>query len=1248
MTDLRRHIPPVALTWDDEAPQTSWRVLDGTLVFADISGFTALTERLAARGRIGAEEIIETLNQVFAAMVRAAAGRGGELLKFGGDALFFFFHGPGHVDRACDTAIGMRAELRRAAAEPTSVGRLRLSMSVGVHAGEIHLFLVGAPTRELFVLGPAADAVVAAEESAEAGQIVVTPATAARLPARAVRCSADGRLLLVRRSPTSTAAPTPALPQVPRARLSTLFPALLGEHLDPGPPDPEHRTATIAFCRFSGTDALLAKEGPEAVAHALGSTLSMLEAALAPERVTLLAVDLDADGGRFFLASGVPRASEDDEGRMLRALQQFLASGPPLPVGAGVSRGHVFAAEVGADFRAAYSAMGDTTNTAARIMARAPAGSVLAHPAVLEHARTGFVAQPRGPFAMKGKAAPLLVHEVGAPTGPRDPRGATRLPFVARTAELEQFAAVIDRAGAGRGGSVVVTGAAGLGKSRLVHQAWEQATGMVQWNLRAEPYGAASPYRVFREPLRRLLGITAADPVTLGEQLVHALQERAPQLLPLSPLLADVIAAQVPETPEAAALDPQYRPDRLADAVVELADAVVAAPLALVVEDAHWADAASVGLLDRIAAAATERPWVVVAVRREGATGGFDPAPATRIVVDPLPPRAVEQLVLAATAAAPLRPHDVETLVDRAQGNPLFVAEAVRARGSGAVDALPDSLTAVLASQIDALPLAARRLLKVGAVLGRSFRTVVLESVLRALDVEPDASVLNGLDAFLAPDGPDRLRFRSALLRDAAYEELAYRMRARLHAQAGLAIEQLSRNATADAATLAVHFAAAGDQERTWRYSRVAADAARAAYANADAAAQYERAIEAGRRLESVGAEELARTWSVLGDVLELAGVLDRSAEAFRKAASLTADPVARAEILVRQARVAERSGAYAPALRLLARSRRLLALAPAGDPGAERIAGRLDTLAALVRLGQERPQRARHWAVRAVEVTRRSGDAEALVQALMAIDYADLMLGRPGVGDHTREALQICIANGFRPRESVARANLGGYAFFAGRWPEAVQWYRSSREVALAAGNAFGAAETDLSLADIWLHQGRLDDAEAAVADAVRVLGASGVEFSRRYGDLLHAYITLARGDVAQAQALAHEVGQQFDAMGHRVSAYESALLEAECAVVAGAPQQALDLIGAGESVAGGDAAALVARAGLLRGRALAALGRGQEALAAVDGALEAAREQNLPYDEARLLQVRAGLSGDADDDARARGILVGLGAPV
>lgn len=1254
MIDLRRHLPPVALTWDEETPGALWRVVDGTLVFADISGFTALTERLSRRGRIGAEEIVETLNRVFGPMLQIAASRGGELLKFGGDALLFLFRGASHVEQACDAAVEMRTALRQAASVPTSVGRLRLSMSVGIHSGDIHLFLVGSPTRELFVLGPGATQTAEAEKAAQAGQVVVSPATAARLPRDATRPREDGQWLLRRRTARSGPSGARPLPPLAQATLNTLFPRTLGQYLAPAIPDPEHRVAAIAFIRFSGTDALLASPGPGAVAEALHETVGIVEAALEPEGVSLLATDIDSDGGKFFLGSGIPAAFEDNEGRMLRAMRRIADAPSPLRLQLGVNRGHVFVAEIGVAERGAYSGMGDTTNTAARIMSKAPPGRIFAHPSVLEHSRTRFAVTPAGPFSMKGKAVPLLVYDVGEEIGTRDePTSGTRLPFLGREKELREVCAGLEDGLSGRGSVVTITSESGLGKTRLAREAIESTAIDHLVIFRAEPYGTANAYRMLRDPLRALLGIERAEPETMGQALLAALGRMAPELVSSAPLLADVAQVDVPSTPEVDQLDPRYRPDRVADAFVRLLDRVLPGRVVVAVEEAHWADAASARLLDRIAAESADRSWAVLAIRRSD-PGGFQPETGIRVDLSPLPPHVIEWLVIAATEATPLRPHEIAAIVDRAQGNPLFVDEITRiAVGIGSMDALPESVGAALTAQIDALHPRVRRILRYCAVLGRSFRTEVLGIVLAAEGLELEPGDLEALSSFLERDGEHRMRFRNSLVRDATYDGLAFRIRARLHQTAGETLERISTDLDTDAPTLALHFWRAGDPERTWSYARRAGDQARRAYANVEAAEMYERALEVCRRVPGVTDAERADLWIALGELRELAGVLDGSVDAYRRAATLTDDPVSRAEIMAKRARVHQRADAAQTAMRVVTSARRLLALAP--GPEAEAVTVRLDNLMALIRLAQEKPREAQRWAQRAAEGARHIDDLSSLGSALLAWGHAAWQGGLPEPGERIREALEIYIECEELYGEAVARANLGVLAFDAGRWAEALDWYRSSRDVGQRAGMDFPAAETDLNIAEILIHQGRLDEAKSVLVSAIRVLRASGIESAAVFGYQLLARLHLKRGDLAEADRLARGVIENYLDLGSQLSAAEGTLLRAEIALERSSPQEALQLLAEAEEIGGAAAVALSAQLQLIRADALHRLGDADQAREVIDTGLEEARGQGLLFEEARLLELRArvlsaaGLDGhDPEGDAaRARELLSELGIP-
>ena len=155
---------------------------DGTMVFADVSGFTRLSERLARTGKEGAEHLVDAINACFSALLADAFALGGSLLKFGGDAMLLWFDGDGHVLRACAAAAAMRRTLR-------DVGRIRagasdvvLRMSVGVHSGSYAMFLLGGSHRELLIGGAGTSEVVAMEGAASAGQILLSAQTAERLP----------------------------------------------------------------------------------------------------------------------------------------------------------------------------------------------------------------------------------------------------------------------------------------------------------------------------------------------------------------------------------------------------------------------------------------------------------------------------------------------------------------------------------------------------------------------------------------------------------------------------------------------------------------------------------------------------------------------------------------------------------------------------------------------------------------------------------------------------------------------------------------------------------------------------------------------------------------------------------------------------------------------------------------------------------------------------------------------------------
>jgi predicted ATPase len=286
--------------------------------------------------------------------------------------------------------------------------------------------------------------------------------------------------------------------------------------------------------------------------------------------------------------------------------------------------------------------------------------------------------------------------------------------------------------------------------------------------------------------------------------------------LPFAPLIGDVAHVEMEATPETAAIESRFRRERTIDVVVELLGLAIPGPSVIAAEDIHWADAATVALLESLAASAPADGRMVLCSSQTEPLGHSD-----RIDLDPLPDDAVTEMIYSATEAAPLRPDVVRTIVRRSGGSPLFTEELVAiVRDTGDVSSLPTSLDGVVGSQIDNLAPLARRVLRYLAVLGRSFRTSVARELLQSQGINLDGATRSTLSAFLANDGPARLEFRHAMVRDVAYEGLSYRLRRELHLAAGqLLLDSVSGDEESVADMLALHFSVGGDAKAAWRFA---------------------------------------------------------------------------------------------------------------------------------------------------------------------------------------------------------------------------------------------------------------------------------------------------------------------------------------------------------------------------------------------------------------------------------------------
>jgi class 3 adenylate cyclase/tetratricopeptide (TPR) repeat protein len=1169
---LRPYLPRLLTQWLADDPDTQWREVDGTVVFVDISGFTKLSEKLAKSGREGAEELADAIGSCFARLLAVAYGNGGGLIKFGGDALLLLFTGEDHPASACRAAVGMRRALREIGRIETSGGKVGLKMSVGVHSGTFHFFLVGDSHRELMVTGPSATVTASMEGTAEAGEILVSPVTAAALPPRILGAPKGAGILL--RSEPPGLSPHRAGPDiaVSAAAAESCIPIATREYLLYGTHEPEHRRVVVAFLHFDGTDAMIERKGSEAFANALDELVRDVQEAVDDQGVCFLGTDVDKDGGKIILTAGAPISTENDEERMLIVGRRIIEADRRIPVRVGINRGHVFAGDIGPSYRRTYTVMGDAVNLAARVMAKAEPGQVLVTTEVIERSKVTFATVALEPFMVKGKARPVQAFELGEIEGVGDELPAVteedRPPFVGREREMAVLRESLESARLGAGRVVEVVGEPGIGKSRLLEELQAMASGMgfSTWVTACDVYQSSTPYFAFRRPLRQLVGIGGEETQEHQVETLRAIvRERIPELESRLPLLVLPFGLELPDTAETASLtDERFRKDQVEDVTAQFLSALLPAPALVTIEDAHWMDEASAELLRRLTRNVGRGPWLVVVTRRDVGTGfvGEGLEFVTGMRPEPLDAAAASAMLSEATEDAPLAPHEMAALAERSGGNPLFLKELIAAaRAAGSLDDLPDSVEDVITAQIDQLRPRDRTLLRYASVLGSSFPDRLAYAVLASelADIGPQS--WRYLSAFVTRDAAGTVRFTHALVRDAAYGGLPFRRRRALHAAVGETLEREAADPEDQAELLSMHFYNSAQSEKAWRYSLVAAERARSIYANAEAAEFYRRAIDAARAMKTIPPPEWGTVHEALGEVEERLGLFAEAKLAFRTARRLAAgDQVAEARLCLREARIQEAAGRYSEAVRWIRRGERILEGVSIEEAARQR--AQLTVWQAVMRQSQGRHREAVRWCERAIVLAQEAGDQDALAHSYYILDWAYMDLGQPEKAVYSERALTIYRALDDLPGQAVVYNNLGAWAYYQGKWTEALEFYEQGREARERTGDAVSAAMGTCNVGEILSDQGRLEEAEPLFRAALRVWKAAGFRAGVAEAEMHLGRVASRSGRFDEALGLFEEARAEYMDVGAGALVLETDARIAECHLFQGRSKQVLDLV--------------------------------------------------------------------------------------
>jgi class 3 adenylate cyclase/tetratricopeptide (TPR) repeat protein len=1259
-TPFEPYLPALLPAWAAAEPGTAVRVQPSSLVMLDISGFTRLTERLAGRGRAGAEELSDILEQVFSPLVDVALTEGCDLLKWGGDAVLLLATGPDAAVRASRAALRMRGRLGRVGHLRTSVGAVVLRASTAVATGDVVLVLAGDPQihRELVVLGPAATAVVALEGTARAGQVLVDVATAANVEARLLAPTPGQHSLLLGlpRAPrvplTSAAAAGTSAPQAAQRpgpqsspgdrSLAALLPPQLRDRLAQGTHEPDHRVVTVAFLRFDGTDDVLRLRGQAGLAQAVDDLIRNVQDATHRHGVSFHESDVDTDGGKIMLVAGAPLSTGDDVDHMLATVRLAVDRSQAIAVRAGIAHGRVFTGDLGPDRRRTYSVKGGAVNLAARLAARAEPGQVLLPAELLTHSRRRWASTVQEPFRLKGIAAPVLTVALGSASSSSSESQETAL--CGRDPELAQLRGALDRLAAGIGGSVLLVGDPGMGKTRLVTEMVKAAAADFRV-LTADcgHSGAATPYATVGTILGAALGLTAVTDPRQGLQ--HAEQiiaQAAPELVDRLSLLAKVFDVTIPGAPsEDEHLGEEFRTDALQRLVVDVLRAVLDTPTLLVIEDTHLMDADSARLLAQLLSRSDDMPWLLLATRR-GEERGWMPAVADVIALGPLDAKASLSLVELVAPERPLPPAAARQLATRAGGHPLFLRELVLAAARGdELDDLPMSVEELVTVQVDALAPGGRALLRRAAVLGDSFTDRLLREVIGGTAGSDPATLqgeLASLSAFLVRVRGRGWRFRHTVHREVAYAGLPVKVRTELHGRVGEVLARSPRTRGNRPEVLAHHFFASGRYDKAWQWARQAGIKASARAAPEAAAHAYAQATEAGARSGTVTPADRVADLESWGDALFLCGRSAESAAAYLRARRLVSgQPVASAGLSLKLAKVAQRQGRYAVALR---RTSSGLGVLEGHEVVAGATANRARLLArrSVIRMSQGRYAEADRSAREALRVAERAAHDDATAQAHLVLHGVEVFTGARSGVDHGALALAMYERLGDLSGQAHAHNNVAMRLLVVGDWPQAAERFERAAASFEQVGDAANAANAAYNSADLLNRQGRSAEALVLLGRVSRV--ARAVEDEELQALVLREQgrAHVRAGRAAEGLPLLASARELFERLHEPHEVCDTDIATAEGQLLAGEP--ALALAGATEALVLASrlgAATLLPSALRVRASAQLQLGDLGGAAQSLQRGLGADVTPDLAHERGFLLAVRARLEAlVAGDPAR------------
>lgn len=909
----------------------------GVVLFADISGFTRLTEKLSEEGGEGIEVLSSTLNLFFGGLLECIRRWDGDVIKFAGDALLAVWSRslvPESTQSLIYRATACAKEMQAFSEELRSKTPVPLHIRIGLDWGDL-LFLHLQNRHqhwEVILSGPAVSGAFHAEGKAEPSQIVLGNHAGRWCPSGTLLFPIDDESAVLHELPELPRPETTYFeePQLPEAWLLNYLPEVVRFRLAAGQQNwlAELRQVSVLFLLL-----------PALTSEQLPRWLSLIQERISFHGGTVNKLNLDEKGLSLLAVFGLPPASHENNAQRAVTTSLELQStleGYALTASMGITSGRVFCGEVGSDWRREYTLLGDTVNTAARLM------KVTGQPIVCDRqtwmmTQSQFEYETLTPVQLKGKNTTL---EVFAPKSALT----THLHFDAQIGRADETQKLLESIQAVReqhhSKRVFLEGEAGLGKTTLVRHVQAEATRLGGSVLlsEADDLYLYTPWFAWNKIFHQLLGLAPNLPT---RQRLEELRNRMsfyPHLQELIPLLGPVLDIEIPDNAITLPFRGEARAQNTLDVMTAiLQDAVSVEPLLIVIDNAQWLDALSWRLVEQIR---YEVPGLMtLLVTRPITMAGAQLSDSCRkswedlkasplsetLLLGRMSPSEIQSLVASKLGVSHVPPEMIGLISSRAEGHPFFSQElALSLRESGHLNIvqghcqltvspeelqklqLPTSIEGVIVSRIDRLSPPQQLGLKIASVMGRQFDFKALYDI---YPVEQDREGL--LDALSALEQMNLIElvgvfpslsyvFRHNLTHQAIYSLMLSEQRRDIHQQVACWFEKEFADEMEDHTTLLAHH---------WQAARVAEKSSHYLYLAGLTAledglykeANYFLSQSLKQAPNNLLAEKVAAIHQALGEAHYGLGQMAESQAQLEKALELSGFPPPPAEIATRQ-----------------------------------------------------------------------------------------------------------------------------------------------------------------------------------------------------------------------------------------------------------------------------------------------------------------------------------------------------------